>query len=212
VKDFVTSGSITDIVYALPAIRDSGGGNLYIRGMPELKLVHRLCEMQEYISKVALYSGEEVDVNFDLVRSVSNMEFNPMVHSLREISGLPYTEKVSPWLSLAGVRLTNYPSFTIVNRSLQYHDSSDSWIERMEEERGTDGMFFLGFKEEYDSFVRNIAEIQWLDVTDLVDMALLIQSAKRVIAGPGIVLALSQGLGKTVEIEVDRNRSINYLI
>jgi hypothetical protein len=213
--DFVSSGSVSDILYALPAIRDLGGGRLYLRGKNEFKALKNLLEIQPYIEYVRLYEGEGVDFCFDNVKDLENFGHNPLVHSFRRLVGLPYIERISPWIAPNETRLTNCPEkFVILNRSLQYHDTSDFWITKIKEEIEKESdMYFLGFPEEYRSFQRNIVEgVSFIDASDLSVASMFLKQAYRIICGSGAMLALSQAMGLLVEFEVDKNRNLNYLL
>lgn len=212
--DFVSSGSVTDVIYALPAIRDRGGGNLFVKQEKNYLVLQRLIENQEYIYSFDIYTGQPVDYNLDNVVSIPNIDYNPLVHSYRELVGLSFEITVKPWLTLPNVYLKNHPEYTVINRSLQYHDDNDSWRERIEKEKSKSStLYFLGFKEEYESFCRNIDNtIPWLEINDLYDAAVLLNFSRYVITGPGVILSLCQGLGITVEIEINRNRSLSYLL
>lgn len=212
--DFVSSGSVTDVIYALPAIRDLGGGNLFVKQEKNYFVLQRLIENQGYINSFEIYEGQPVDYSFDDVVSIPNLDYNPLAYSYRELVGLPFSKTLKPWLDLPKVNLKNQPEFTVINRSLQYQDDNDSWRERVEREKSKSGtLYFLGFKEEYDSFCRNIDDtIPWLEINDLHDAAVLLNFSRYVITGPGVILSLCQGLGITVEIEINRNRSLSYLL
>lgn len=214
--DVVCTGSVTDLIYSLCAIKDCGrSANYYCAEEREYLFLQSLMETQKYIAEFKLYRGEEIDINFGDICRLPNVNFNPVVESCRELLHLPHMEGIKAWITLPEkYLLTNYRPYSIVNRSLQYHDDNDSWIEKVDYlSKLNTPLFFVGFKEEYDSFCANVAEgIIYLACNTALDMALLIKNAVNIYAGPGFVLALAQALGRPVEVEVDRHRDITYLL
>ena len=108
--NFLHSGDLGDAIYALPSIQALGGGNLYFASRPWtrtrwedgglLALIQRLFEKQPYVSSVALYTGEPLDIDFSTFRNGGYKLGDTIIERQRRWVGAKLgEEKDGGWLS-----------------------------------------------------------------------------------------------------------------
>jgi hypothetical protein len=134
-KTFKNSGDLGDIVYALPTIRALGGGILYLdvaggESEPACRsqcidrktkfncagfdFIAPLLRRQPYVSEVAVWSGETVDVNLDRFRyKFADGSARSRTHNLLDLHldafGLPPLDPNAAWLELQRISMRVIP-------------------------------------------------------------------------------------------------------
>jgi hypothetical protein len=206
---FKHSGHMGDLIYALPVIKTLAqnaqcelyiqldqrigrnyhkhpNGNIMInqRGFLMLK---PLLEHQSYLSKVAIYQGESLDIDLDLFRK---MPFALDFHSVRwyyHITG------VFPSMEEPSIEVEPLPQFAdkiVVVRTfrgrmpkINYHFLTQY-----------NNVVFLGTKPEFDDFVLEVPNATFHNVSDFKELAGAIKGCKLYISNQTFAFALAEGL------------------
>ncbi|WP_313805199.1 hypothetical protein [Flavobacterium sp.] len=207
--NFKHSGHLGDILYALPVIKElsknkkcnlylhtnqSEGGNYYKHPSGNIMLSNRsaqmllpLLESQSYLNKVAVYNDEAIHVNLDLFRKL------PISHSFH--SERWYFHLTGVHANMSDWYLNVTPHDTIKNKIVVVRTFRSrnpfvdySFLNSYKE------VLFLGTKDEYEDFSKNVPNSEFYDVKDFLEMARIIKSSRFVIANQTFAYAIAEGL------------------
>lgn len=224
-KTFKHSGDLGDIIFSLPAIRALGGGILYLdpeggrreplvswgNGLFEttkitpksIESARPLLEAQEYIKEIRYWDGEYVDYNLDTFRM--HVKYNNLADSHLAAFGLPFSERDSVWIKYPESKGDLPQVKNLIARSCRYHGNYCFW-ETLDREVIANALF-IGFKEEYDSFLYtfpHMRDLLRIEVNDLVMMAQIIDNCDLFICNQGLPHAIGEALKKPIINEVFR--------
>lgn len=208
--NFIHSGHMGDLLYALPVIKELAKErkcNLFIRSNRTLgkkgyykhpagnimindriySMLLPLLQNQNYLHSINKWNGEEIDINLDLFR---NLPFSRNFHSIRwyyHIAG------VQPDMNLPFIDAGTDEKFNdkiVVVRTFRGRNPliDYSFLTKY------DNIFFLGVKDEYDDFVKSVPNTAYYDVKDFLELAVIMNSAKFVITNQTFAFALVDGL------------------
>lgn len=202
-KTFYHTGSLGDIIYSLPYVKAQGGGK-YITGlpMPLHKAIKPLLEYQEYIDEVyhITETGLPPDVhNFDVWQLDTGHE---TIHVVKQYQG-DYTW---PWLKLPACRPCDY---SVINVTPRVRDKAFNWRKEVKwlKQRSNE-VYFIGYKDEYDAFVKQYGPIvKFYPTLNLLMAAMMLKHAKYFSCNQSCMLTIAQGLGRTYRLEQSPSHS-----
>lgn len=224
-KTFRHGGKIGDVLFSLPAIRELGGGVLYLpEQTPDAcnalySSLKDLLLQQPYIKEVREYPsglpymqlapGIHIDYDLDWARLQPMKGVIHIVKRYMDAFGINYPNWKEPWLQLPnevmewqdGIEycLINYTGRHIVNEQLKV-TSRTNWTEVVKSIKKP--VFFVGHENEYHNFVNRFTGLPFLKTDNLLQLALLIKGAHSIYCNQSSVLSLSQSLGKQYYLDV----------
>lgn len=193
---FHHSGSLGDIIYALPAIKATGGGTLFIEKEQHYNLLKRLLELQSYIIDVKLGRPEDSYIDLDKFRDIYNE--NPTWHLARchlAICNVSFNLRAS-WLEKIN---PNHIADIVINRTEHYHDKNEiDW--RMLKDHNT---VFIGHDNEYDEFIKIAGfKPKRFVCNDVLDIAMVIKGSKMFFGNQSLGFALAEAMKHPRVLEV----------
>jgi hypothetical protein len=223
-KTFKHSGELGDIIFSLPTIKAMGGGILYLDpkgGEDEpfvnwanglftktnlnekmIESIKPLLKVQDYISEVRLWNGEDVDYNLDMFRT--HIRYNNISDSHLVAFGVDFSKKDEAWLTVPDP-IEDPERDIVFARSCRYHGNYTFW-ETINRDL-IDRAIFIGFKEEYEFFkytYPHMAEIPHREVSDILEMAQVISGCDMFVGNQGLPHAIAEALKKPLINEVFR--------
>ena len=150
-KKFYHRGSLGDIIYSLPAIKASGGGEINLKNLSYKTILYSLLLDQCYIEKVSCLDDDDIewgdfDYNLDGFRTIHKKDLSKhLVKCHLECLGCESMPK-SPWLSVN-------PSESkpiIINYTKRYHDKEKVDWQQLKPYEDICG--FLGTEKEHKFF------------------------------------------------------------
>lgn len=198
--NYFHSGDLGDVLYALPAIRALGKGDLYLNSRPwtakmtpeRANVLRPLLESQDYIGKVIHGDApkSEYVVNFStfrnggLIYGVSLMEL--------QSDWVNANAEPEPWLKVAPSAKSR--GRILCHRSPRYHNPYFRWDE-IGEKFGTQ-LLFVGLPHEVEE-LRRVTKIhaEYAITQDYLELAKLIAGADLFIGNQSSPMALAIGLG-----------------
>ena len=224
-KTFKHSGDLGDIILSLPAVSSMGGGVLYLdpQGGEREDLVSwatytrtklseeailslkPVLEKQSYIKEVRLWNPSiKVDYNLDEFRKYVN--FNNLTTSHLEAFNLRHKMdewQTNKWIEVEPKKLPNNKNI-ILSRSCRYHSNYSFW-ESLGEEYITDAVF-ISHPEEFEYFLYTFPRykglIEYLDTTNVVELAGYIQGCDLFIGNQSFTYCLAEAMKKKLVLEV----------
>ena len=207
--NFLHSGHAADIVNVLPAIKELSKNhecNLYIRiDKPLTKYYHKhpggdvfinkkiynmlepLLNNQKYINKVEKFNGQNIDINFDIIREMPiNLLFDNTKYSFH-ITGL------QPNLSHSYLEVNSHSKIMnkiVIQRTFRYRNRFINY----EFLNNYENLLFVGTKEEFHDMKLTVKNLEFYDCKDFLEMASIIKSSKFIIANSSLVFPIAEGL------------------
>jgi len=206
--NFLHSGHAADIVNVLPVIRELSKKhkcNLFINLNKKVKnyhkhpagkyylndkifgMLHPLLKNQTYLNKVEKFSNQNIDINFDLLRSLPiNLLFDNLTYAT-VLTG------VKPDLSETYIEAPHHKELKdkiIIQRTFRYrNDLIDyKFLNKFND------LFFVGTLDEFNDLKNVVKNLNFYDCKDFLDMASIVKSSKFVIANSSITFPLAEGL------------------
>lgn len=211
---FKHSGAMGDVIYALPAIRALGGGEIFVPvGPPShfwngfygnpIPILRRLLEAQPYVTAVHPFEGQTVDYDLDVFRNFFGMANFPEPMSLCDmhllVCGLPTSERDTAWITAETKPLP--PGKTVVIcRSSRYRSAFFNWKRVWAEYR--DRAVFCGLDVEYREFQEQVGLIDRLPTADLYELAQYVSGCELFVGNQSSPFAVAEGLKVNVLQEV----------
>ena len=217
---FLHSGHLGDLVYALPVIKDlsknhechfyiqankkipveyykhpAGGVYIYDR---MLDLWLPLMKEQKFIHKVEKYNNQDIDINFDIFRTLPvNIHFNSPRWYFH-ISGIqvdlaePYLD-VKPHEKIKN-KIVIHRTFRHRNQFINY-----KFLENYKD------LIFVGTKDEYDDLKKDVKNLEIYDCKDYLDMARVIKACKFFIGNQSVAYPIAEALKVPRILEAEPN-------
>ena len=174
----------------------------------DLDFLFPLLEQQSYIHKLDVWRNEEV--TYDLGTHYKwttgpNGWYGNQTECYALVCGLDIHKHrkallIDPWLDdVKPIKIPGRP--IVINRTGRYLQNSEAkaqnWLDWIEE--GLDDVaIFLGTQEESEKFNQQFeCNVPYHPVTDMLEMARIIQGSEQVIGNQSLVLSIAIGLGKT---------------
>jgi hypothetical protein len=198
--NYFHSGDLGDVIYALPAIRALGKGDLYLNSRPwtakmtpeRANVLRPLLESQDYIGKVVHGDApkSEYVVNFStfrnggLIYGVSLMEL--------QSDWVNANAEPEPWLKVTPSAKSR--GRIVCHRSPRYHNPYFRWDE-IGEKFGTQ-LLFVGLPHEFEE-LRRVSKVhaEYAITNDYLELAKLIAGADLFIGNQSSPMGLAIGLG-----------------
>ena len=146
-----------------------------------------LLNNQTYLNKVEKFSNQNIDINFDLLRSLPiNLLFDNSTYA-SIITG------IKPDLSETFIEAPHHKELKgkiIIQRTFRYlNDLIDyTFLNKFND------IFFVGKFEEFKDLKNVVKNLKFYDCNDFLDMASVVKSSKFVIANSSITFPLAEGL------------------
>ncbi len=214
---FLHAGHIGDIINVLPVVKEiskSHKCNLIIQTnlpAPDVynshpagkfylnkkiyDMLYPLLIKQSYIKKVELYSGQSIDINFNLIRELPiNLCFDNKRY----------------WFHIAGIQVdlskkylevedhANIRNKITICRSLRYQNPfiDYSFLEKYED------IYYIGVSKEYENLKKKIKNLKFYECKDFLEMAMIIKSSKMHIGNQTLGIDIAEGLKSPRMMEV----------
>lgn len=232
-KTFKHSGGAGDMIYALPTMKNLGGGILYLRQSNPYNeicklydILKPLLEKQSFIHEIREYPPSEsihevvpdihIDYDLDSFRKSSLLHQSLMksyfdAFSLEVDYNVPFLELDEDELIMPKnkdvVDLKVGKPYVLINRTQRYRDSQFDWkpiFETIVGEYKT-AIYFVGLKDEYLDFVNNIGFCTWIPTNNMLDVARLIKFSDKLYCNQSVALTIAQAFGHPYMLEVAPN-------
>lgn len=218
-RTYYHSGNLGDIVYALYAIKQAGGGDLLIGPKQnhtspcqvptteaQFKAFLPLLKLQPYLRKVEYrpeYPAGEIDVDLNRFRDTWNnwqVRHRERIDTLckchfHTLGIMSRFDEDDAWMR-APLRPTEP---IIIHRSLRYRSSDFPWKQLVSAYGHR--IRFVGLHEEVDDFINNFGTVVFFHVRDLLQMAEIINGASVCIMNQSFPLSVAIGLRQRVMVE-----------
>tara|TARA_Y100000590_G_scaffold410929_1_gene504433 strand:- start:4133 stop:5047 length:915 start_codon:yes stop_codon:yes gene_type:complete len=217
---FLHSGHLGDLVYALPVIKELSKNHVchfYIQANKKIPVEYYkhpaggvyiddrmldlwlpLMKEQKFIHKVEKYNNQEIDINFDIFRTLPvNIHFNSPRWYFH-ISGIqvdlaePYLE-VEPHEKIKN-KIVIHRTFRHRNQFINY-----KFLENYE------NLIFIGTKDEYDDLKKDVKNLEIYDCKDYLDMARVIKACKFFIGNQSVAYPIAEALKVPRILEAEPN-------
>ena len=206
---FLHSGKIGDIINVLPVIKELSKThtcNLFININKSLEVGHyrhqtgsvylnqkiydklvSLFQSQKYINEVQVYKNQNIDINFDLIRSLPiNLLFDNLRYGF-QIAGVqpdiyqPYLD-VKPHNSIV--------KKIVVLRSLRYRNQfiNYNFLENYKD------ILFVGTRDEYENLKKEVKNLEFYDCKDFLEMAAIIKSSRFFVGNSSLGIDIAEAL------------------
>jgi len=206
---FLHSGHIGDIINVLPVIKELSKThtcNLLININKPLEVSHYghqagsvylnqkiydmlvpLFQSQKYINKIQVYKNQNIDINFDLIRSLPiNLLFDNLKYGF-QIAGVqpdiyqPYLD-VKPHNSIV--------KKIVVLRSLRYRNQfiNYNFLENYKD------ILFVGTRDEYENLKKEVKNLEFYNCKDFLEMATIIKSSRFFVGNSSLGIDIAEAL------------------
>jgi hypothetical protein len=202
VATFLHSGDFGDALYALPSMRALGGGTLYFASRPWTRTrwgPGLLAAIKPLIdgcgfSEAHLHDGEWIDHDFSTFRHGGHRLGETIAAKQSRWVGAEIS--LEPWLRAEENSLARI----VINRGARWQGFHFPWKELLE--TFSDEIVFLGLPHEHAAFQREFGKVFFLPTSDLLQVAEIIAGAELFIGNQSACLAIANGLGKPIAVEV----------
>lgn len=222
-KVFYHSGDLGDIIYAMNAVKEMGGGKLVLG--PNMADVHGATKPRAVLTRAIFSQLEPLLKCQDLVKSVEYSEAMPkgaidlnrfrhvewqrangfkyksIVEMVREAVGLePEFDTSAPWLTVPD---PVFAADVVIHRSPRFAGHDFPWKEIVAKYGRS--VVFVGAKSEHKDFVDNFGWVPYLPTTDLLTLARVIAGATLFVGNQSAPYAIAEALKKPTiqEMSVD---------
>lgn len=206
--NFLHSGHAADIVNVLPVIKELSKNhtcNLFININKPInfylkhpagkyylnerifKMLDPLISQQDYINKFQIHENEKIDINFDLIRE---LPINLLFDNTRYATLLT---GIHPDLTTEFLNVKFHKSITdyvVIQRTFRYRNQfiDYQFINNFKK------ILFIGVKDEFDDFKKNVSSCEFYDCKDFMEMAQIIKSSKFTIGNSSLAFPIAEGL------------------
>ncbi len=206
---FLHSGHIGDIINVLPVIKELArthvcellininkplgvyhhahqAGNFFLN-KKIYKMLLPLFSSQKYINNVDIYSNQNIDINFDLIRELPiNILFDNLRYGF-QIAG------VQPDISKAYIDVEPHKTIKnkiVVLRSLRYQNQfiNYEFIQNYED------ILFVGTKDEYSELKKEIKNLEFHDCKDFLEMTQIIKAGRFFVGNSSVGIDLAEAV------------------
>lgn len=207
---FVHGGDIGDLIYALPTVRELGGGTLIMspcktrEPMTEGKAakIAPLLDVQEYIKCTAFEQHPPpAAYNFNTFRSrLAKGKTLALIQS--EMFGKNGHTTDKAWLRVdRAVKFKGYD--VVIHRSTRYHNGAFPWKEVVD--KYGKRALFIGLEQEHSIFCKEFGKVEYHRTGDFLELARVIAGAKLFIGNQSAPYAIAEGLKRPAILEACPN-------
>lgn len=207
---FLHSGDFGDALYALPSVRALGGGSLYFasrpwtrtRWTPQLLSVIKPLIDACGCAEALLHDGEWIDHDFSTFRHGGYRLGDTIAERQRRWVGAQFSPcggggtTPDPWLKAEPRKIAPI----VINRASRWHGFHFPWRPLTQAFR--DDMVFIGLGSEHNAFCNEFGHVRFFHTADLLEAAGVIAGADLFIGNQSAALAIANGLGQAVAVEV----------
>lgn len=215
---FHHSGDYGDIIYALPAIKAMGGGELILHHCPEIRTrepmsekrangIIPLLKVQSYITNARFDPDLRELTAFNGFRAFLTGQSTNLADAHLDVYGLSHRFRNFKWLTpppfYDGVVQTFVPMLTgmaIFNRSERYHNPAFPWKAIWEQYHSN--AVFLGTDREHELFCSEFGHVKQMPCRDLGVAATLISMSSLFVGNQSCLAAIAEGLKKKMIVEI----------
>lgn len=199
---YLTSGDLGDALYGLPSVRALGGGTLYFVSRPWtrtrwdsslLATIKPLIDGCGYC-EAKLHDGEWIDHDLSTFRNGGQKLGRTIAERQSRWVGAEIS--LDPWLQAEAKPLASI----VINRGSRWQGFHFPWHELLNE--FFPEMIFIGLSSEHQAFEREYGKVSFAPTKDLLAAAQVIQGCELFIGNQSACLAIANGLGKPVCVEV----------
>lgn len=205
-QSYYHNAGMGDIVYALQAIKELGGGKLYVGIDYDLYIFLKpLMVQQDYIH--GFYHTTDYDLPKGFI-DLTQFRLHPyykdihLVNLHRILMNLPETDFKDygkGWLKNPGYDL-NY-DHSVINITPRYRDMFFKWDATVKRLQKYGPVYFVGFYKDYKAFVKPEWKVLYSPVETVHDGILMVYSAKYFVSNESFWLAVRQGYGLSYQVE-----------
>ena len=203
---FSHSGDLGDIIYALPAIRGAGGGELFLYNdltktthpmtRQRMELIGPLLRLQPYIRSVGFWEAREAKEHpLNRWRQYAGGQTIADMHLLAV--GQSPSQRDSGWIQVD--RACGDRSI-LFSRSSRYHNPAFPWKRVWQRYRFHAA--FVGLQAEHEQFCRDVGEIPYLPTADLLELARYVAGCLLFVGNQSAPYAIAEGLKIRAILEV----------
>lgn len=208
-RTFIHGQDIGDVIFGLPAMRDSGGGKLVLfhdERMPcshiltaeRFRLIQPLLALQGYVEGVEYKNAWQViPEGFNNFRHHVGNGVNLAAAHYRAM-GLPVPAKIAPWLVVDRVE---HEADVVFSRSPRWTNPHRAAIWRKLYRAYGQRAVFVGLPEEWQEFEATVGKVRYVPTADLLEAARVIAGAKLFCGNQSCPLAIAIGLGQRCVVE-----------
>ena len=206
---FLHSGHIGDIINCLPVIKkisenhrckllikldhptgthypDHPSGQYLIR-KEQYNLLLPLLKKQNFLEIIKIYEGENIDINFDIIR---DLPINLLFDNLRYAF---ISSGVQVNLNEPFIEVEEHPFIKnriVILRSLRYQNYfiSYKFLENFP------NPIFIGIKKEFNELKKELKNLEFYECKDFLEMAMIIKSCKLFIGNSSLGIDLAESL------------------
>jgi len=205
---FKHSGDIGDLIYSLPVIRFYGGGSLWLNplGLPAKKIdgtksgfnndLIRFCtpllEAQSYIKETCTLGPHvKFDLDLDFFRKNLGSKSN-LCETILSSFEVPFTETETPWINCEPKKIAR----VVFARSFRYRNGLKHLAYKELLNGHKKNCVFIGLPEEHSDFVRHFGKIDYYKVSNLLEMAQIINGSEIFVGNQSSPMALAIAMHK----------------
>lgn len=193
--DYVHSGDIGDIIYALPVIKASGGGNLIVTHTPGRTSHGMTAEKVNRFKPLLLEQSYIHSVTFDPSATPSSIDGFRHHGSQGNVAdmhlathGLSWESRIEPWITV-----TPDPRCEVIFvKTERYNNPHFKWQRIYDKYRETAA--FIGFKKEHSNFEANYGPIPFIDSNCFLMLAKIIAGCKLYVGNYTAMTAIAEGM------------------
>ena len=191
-----------DLIYSLPSVRGLGGGEIYMVSRPWtrtrwgpqlLSVVKPLIDACGYAS-LHLHDDEWIDHDFSCFRNGGYRLGDTIAERQRRWVGAEIS--LDRWLKA----IAGKPRGIVISRASRWHGWHFPWREILE--AFPEDIVFIGLADEHAAFEKEFGFVRFYWCRDLLEAAQVIEGAELFIGNQSAPLAIANGLGKPVVVEV----------
>ena len=217
---FLHSGHLGDLIYALPVIKELSKNHechFYIQANKKipveyykhpagsvfiddrmLNLFLPLMKKQIFIHKVEKYTNQEIDINFDIFRTLPvNLNFNSPrwyfhIAGIQVDLAAPYMD-VDPHEKILN-KIIIHRTFRHRNQFINY-----KFLDNYKD------LVFIGTKDEFEDLKQDVKNLEFYDCKDYLDMARVIKGCKFFIGNQSVAYPMAEALKVPRILEAEPN-------
>jgi len=202
-------GHVGDIINALPVIKELSkkhlcnlfvkintplnvyyhkhpSDNVFINKETYMKLLP-LLKFQKFINKVDIFSEQNIDIDFDLIRQLPvNLLFDNIKYSFL-VTGL-HPDFESKYLSTNQNNM--FKDHVVIQRTFRYRNPyiDYKFLNKY------DNLLFVGTKNEFEDMKKDVKNLKFHECKDFLEIASIIQSSKFFIANSSSCFPIAEAL------------------
>lgn len=206
---FLHSGHAGDVVNALPVIKELSKNHectLYIQTNKPLEvkyyrhpskdvylsdknfeMLKPLLDFQKFIKKTEKYSGQDIDINFDVFRT---LPINILFDNLRYASQLTGVQPDFEEKYIDAPTHEKLKDKVIIQRTFRYRNQFINYNFL----KDFNNLYFIGTLEEYNDLKQTVPNLKHYNCIDFLDMASIIKTSRFFIGNSSLGFPIAEGL------------------